>query len=165
MDFIPDDKGDLQLPYFEDAKNEIGVVGYSSQRSEAQLKTLIKTSMGYLGGNIVSFQSGKFGERYGYRIEFNYHGASGRIDIAALPIRDETNSRVSQAKRHALYSVWKKLESQFNSLLVMPGDVPLVPYMLNERGQTMLEWMRDQGKLPALPEPDDDVVDGEFSEI
>jgi hypothetical protein len=57
-----------------------------------------------------------------------------------------------------------RIESQFNSQLVMPGDMPLVPYMMNEQGKTLIEAMREQGQLPALPEPDQDAVDGEWEE-
>lgn len=166
MEFIPDDQGDLTVPFFEDASSALGVVGYTTSLSEAKLQAKVKQAMADLGGVVTGFQSGKFGNRHAYRIEFIYQGSAGRIDIACLPVRKETPARLRQTKRQALFSVWKRLESQFNSMLVSPGDVPLVPYMLNEKGQTMLEWMRDAGKLAQLPEPkdDDDAVEGEFRE-
>lgn len=164
MDFIPDEHDDLTIPYFEDAKSSIGVIGHATQRSERELKVEIERAMGHLGASVSLFQAGKFADRYGYRIEFAWGGAKGRIDVAALPLRKETPSRISQAKRHALYSVMNKLEAQFNSQLVMPGDVPLVPYMMDAKGMTLIEAMREQGKLPALPEPNQDAVEGEWRE-
>lgn len=163
MDFIPDDHDDLTIPYFEDSSASLGVVGHSTNRSERELKVEIERAVGHLGASIVLFQAGKFGNRFGYRIEFLWGGSKGRIDVAALPLRKETSSRISQAKRHALYSVMMRLMSQFNSQLVMPGDVPLVPYMLDKEGRTLIEAMREQGQVPALPAPED-IVDGDWRE-
>lgn len=166
VEFIPDDSDEFTIPYFEDASNALGVVGYTTSLSEAKLQAKVKQAMADLGGIVTSFQNGMFGERHAYRIEFFYHGAAGRIDIACLPLRSEAPGKLSQCKRQALFSVWRRLESQYNSMLVSPGDVPLVPYMINENNQTMLEWMRSEGKLPALPKPesDDETINGEFRE-
>ncbi len=169
MEFIPDEQIEgLRIPFFEDASNALGVVGYSTTLSEVKLKNNIKGAMADLGGVVTSIQSGKFGNRHAYRIEFIYQNVAGRMDVAALPIRKETDGRVKQAKKHVLFSVWKRLEGLFNSMLVMPGDFPLVPYMIDDKGRTMLDYLRDSGKIPALPEPQDDdgddTVEGEFRE-
>ena len=164
MDFIPDDHDDLTIPYFEDASSSLGIVGHSTNRSERELKVEIERAMGHLGASVTLFQAGKFADRFGYRIEFLWGGSKGRIDVAALPIRKETEGRISQARRHALYSVMNRLESQFNSQLVMPGDVPLVPYMMDNKGRTMIEAMREEGRLPALPSPSPDIVEGDWRE-
>jgi hypothetical protein len=37
--------------------------------------------------------------------------------------------------------------------------------MLDEKGRTMLEYMQGAGRLPELPEPSSDTVDGEFTEV
>ena len=122
--------------------------------------------MGHLGAAVSHFQSGKFADRYGYRIEFIWRGARGRIDVAALPLRKETPGKIKRCKRQALFSVMHKLQGQFNSQLNMPGDVPLVPYMLDASGRTLIEAMREEGQLPALTdsETDSDVVEGDFRE-
>jgi len=166
VEFIPDDSGDLTVPFFEDANNALGVVGYTTSLSETKLQSKIKQAMADLGGVVTGFQSGMFGERHAYRIDFIYQGSAGRMDIACLPLKKETDARRRQTRRHALFSVWKRLEGLFNSMLVSPGDVPLVPYMIDDKGLTMIEWMRDEGRLPALPKPKDDgdTVDGEFRE-
>lgn len=164
MDFIPDEHDDLTIPYYEDASSSLGVVGHATSKKERELKVEIERAMGHLGASVTLFQPGKFGDRYGYRIEFSWGGARGRIDVAALPIRKETESRIKKAKRHALYSVMLKLEAQFNSQLVMPGDVPLMPYMVDKKGRTILEAMREDGALPQLPAPDDRPIEAEFRE-
>lgn len=165
FDFKPDSEGEeMVVPFYEDANNADGVIGYSTQRSQKELRSMITVAFGRLGAIVTSFQSGKFGNRYGFRIHFVYNGSEGRIDVCALPIQNETDSKIDRAKRHALYSVWKRLVHQYNTLLVMPGDVPLVPYMLNSEGQTMLEYIREMGQIPSLPDPQSRVVDGEFTE-
>lgn len=166
MDFIPDEHDDLRVPYFEDASSLLGVIGHSTQRSEQELRVEIERAMGHLGASVLFFQAGKFGDRYGYRIEFRWRGAKGRIDVAALPLKKDTPSKMKKCKRQALFSVMHKLQGQFNSQLNMPGDVPLVPYMLDASGRTLIEAMREEGQLPALTdsESDPNVVDGEFRE-
>lgn len=166
MEFKPDiDEKDLVVPFFEDAKNEDGVIGYTTQKSIKQLKAEITAGFGRLGGSVIGFQSGKFGNRYGFRIEFTFAGVPGRMDVACLPIRKETETKVDKTKRHALYSVQKRLEAEYSTMLVMPGDVPLMPYMLNDKGQTILEVMRESNQIPALPESiEEDIIDGEFDE-
>ena len=81
-----------------------------------------------------------------------------------LPLKNETKSGINKAKRHVLYSLWKRVESEYSTLLLMPGDVPLVLYMLNANGQTMLEFMREIGEVPALPAPEENIYEGEFEE-
>lgn len=166
-DFVPDDQENISTPYFEDASSLLGIVGHSTQRTEQELKAEIERAMIHLHANVSFIQAGKFADRYGYRIQFIWRGAVGRFDVAALPIRKETKGRIKQAKRQALFTVMRKLEGQYNSLLNMPGDVPLVPYMLNQRGQTLIEAMRERNELPALTdsESDSDVIDGDFKEI
>ena len=170
MEFIPDEKDEgLTVPYYEDASNALGVVGYATNRSEKELRVEIERAMAHLGASIQSFQSGRFGPetgpyRYGYVITFRWQGVDGRIVVAGLPIRNETPSRIEKTKRHALYSVMLKLESQFNSQLVMPGDFPLVPYLLNDKGQSLMEAIAQSSNFPALPEPKGDIEEGEWRE-
>jgi hypothetical protein len=166
MDFIPDDQqGDLHVPFYEDASSSLGIVGHATGRSERELKVEIERAMGHLGASVALFQAGKFGDRYGYRVEFSWGGQKGRIDVVALPIRKETASRIEKAKRHALYSVMLRLEAQFNTQLTMPGDAPLMPFMIDNKGRTMIEAMREAGSLPQLAAPDDGPIEAEFKEV
>jgi hypothetical protein len=167
MDFVPDERDDgLNIPYFEDASSVLGVIGHSTQRSEKELRIAIELAMGHLGASVSLFQAGKFGDRYGYRIEFIWRGARGRIDVAALPLKKETKGRIKRCKQQALFSVMHKLQGQFNSQLNMPGDVPLVPYMLDTQGRTLIEAMRERDELPALTDSgsDSEIIEGDFRE-
>ena len=164
-DFVPAEQENADVLYFEDASSSLGIIGHATQRTERELKNEIELAMGHLNAGVSFIQLGKFGNRHGYRIEFEWRGGRGRIDVAALPIKKETKGRIKQAKRQALFSVMRKLQGQFNSQLNMPGDVPLVPYMLNPEGQTLIEAMRERGQLPVLPKPeDDDTVEGNWRE-
>ncbi len=170
MDFIPDEREEgLTVPFYEDATQTLGIVGHSSSRSEKELRVEIERAMAHLGAGVNGFTSGRFGKdggpyRYGYVIEFKWQGVDGRIQVAGLPIRKETPSRIDKSKRHALYSVMHRLQAQFNSQLVMPGDVPLVPYLLNEDGQTLMEVIAEQQKFPKLMDPQADIQEGEWRE-
>lgn len=173
--FIPDEKDqpeESKVPFWEDASNEIGVVGYTTTKTTKQLQSEIRRAMGFLGGTINGFQSGTVpwkgahgDKRYAFRIYFTWQGVDGRLDVAALPIRKETASRKRNARRHALYSVMLRLEGLFNSQIVMPGDFPLMPYLLNDKGQTFSQWLVDEGKLPALPPPPESQVEDEEGEV
>lgn len=171
MKFIPDDPIDgLQIPYYEEASSSLGIVGHTTNRTEQELRIEIERYMAHLGAAITGFASGRFGEddegpfRHGYVIDFKWEGNPGRIIVAGLPIRKETVIRIDKAKRHALYSVMLRLQSQFNSQLVMPGDMPLVPYLLNESGQTLMEVVAEQQGFPQLEAPQGEVVEGDFRE-
>ena len=170
MRFVPDEPMEgLHIPYYEDASSSLGIVGHATNRTEQELRIEVERFMAHLGAAITGFYSGRFGEdegpfRYGYVIEFKWEGNSGRIIVAGLPIRKETATRIDKAKRHALYSVMLRLQSQFNSQLVMPGDMPLVPYLLNEKGQSLMEVIAEQQGFPQLEAPQGEVVEGDFRE-
>lgn len=165
MEFIPDEHSqETDVPYYEEASRVDGVVGHTTTKSLKELRALITAAFGRLSGSVVSIQSGKYGDRYAFRIFFTFNGVEGRMDIAVLPIRKETESRIDRAKRHALYSVWQRLLSEYNTMLVMPGDVPFMPYMLNSEGQTIMEFMRESGQIPALPATVAEIHEGEFTE-
>jgi hypothetical protein len=184
--FIPDDdQFEVEIPYFEDATGAEGVIGYSTQQDEAELQEKIRTEIARVGGRVESFQKGKYKEesstktmpdRYGYQILFSYQNADGRINVATLPIKNETPARKRQAHRQALYTIWKMLQSHYNCRLNMPNDTPLIPYLLDDKGRTLLEAISAAGILPQLPSPtqkmeggfdpdDENVVDGEAREI
>lgn len=168
MEFIPDkDPQENYIPYFEDASNADGVMGYSTTKSVKDLKAMISTVFGRLGGSVTGFQQGKFGTRHGYLISFTYQGVAGQMKVAGLPMRNETESRLDKVRRHALISIHARLESQYNSQLVMPGDLPLMPWLLNKKGQTMTEYLTEMNVVPSLPEPrtpDEDIIEGEFED-
>ena len=121
MEFIPDkDPKENIIPYFEDAKNADGVMGYTTGKSIKELKAMITGSFGRLGGSVTGFVTGKFGNkeqgeqvRHGYLIDFTFKGAAGRMKVAGLPMRNETESRIDKVRRHALISVHARLQAQY----------------------------------------------------
>lgn len=165
--FIPNvDENLVDVPYFEDARNSDGVVGYATRKTVAELEQLVRVGFGKLGGSVNKFQFGKSldGKRHAIRVHFTFKGVPGRMDMFGLPLKNNTKGKIDIVKRHILYSLWKRVESEFSTLMLMPGDVPLVPYMLNANGQTMLEFMRESGEVPALPAPEENIYEGEFEE-
>jgi len=168
-DFVPIvDKDEVVIPFWENATNADGVVGYTTGKSIRELKALITGDFGKIGGSVIGFVDGKnlADTRYGYQINFTFRGAPGRLVVMALPIRKETPTKINKAKRHALISVHARLLAQYNTALVMPGDLPLMPWLLNTEGQTMVEYLQEIGSVPALPEPQEDIIEeGKFTEI
>ena len=168
-DFVANvDTDELIIPFWEDASNADGVMGYTTGKKIKELKVLITGDFGKIGGSVISIVEGKnlAGTRYGYQINFTFRGMPGRLVVMALPIRKETPSKINKAQRHALISVHARLVSQYNTALVMPGDIPLMPWLLNAEGQTMVEYLQKIGSVPALPEPQEDIIEeGEFTEI
>lgn len=168
-DFVPSaDADEILIPFWEDATNADGVKGYTTGKTIKELKALIIGDFGKIGGSVIGFIDGKnlAGTRYGYQINFTFRGAPGRLVVMALPIRKETESKIKKARRHALISVHDRLVAQYNTALVMPGDVPLMPWLLNAEGQTMVEYLQEVGSVPALPEPQEDIIEeGKFINI
>ncbi len=114
MTFIPDDmeKKEAIVPWFEDAKAELGIKGHSTSKSLTELEIEIKAALSRLGGGVTSFITGKFDtrpSRIGYEIRFNYGSREGKIEIAALPLKKWTATRETQSKKQARYSVREML--------------------------------------------------------
>lgn len=174
MTFIPDDmdKKEAIIPWFEDAKAELGIKGHSTSKSLSELEMEIKAAMARLGGGVTSFITGKFDTlppRIGFEIRFNYGSREGKIEIAALPIKKWTNTRETQSKKQALYTVREMLEAEFNSGMLVPGSAPLVPFLLDDSGRTLSEVMHEQAGIPLLSAPikesvDSEIVEGELVE-
>ena len=106
-----------------------------------------------LGASGIIFTDGKFPTsppRYGYRIEFQFYGMSGRIDAAALPIKSETAIKKDKALKQCLFLLAQWLEGEFSSLMYRPGAIPLMPYLLGSGGKTIVEQMVESGYLPEI---------------
>lgn len=177
--FIPDDF-DLkaaEVPWFEDASAELGIKGHGTRKSIETLKTEVKAAMSSMGGGVSAFLNGRWpGKplRYGYEIRFAYGSREGRIQIATLPMRHETPGKKEQALKQALYTVRDALEAQFNAGILMPGNAPLVGYLLDDHGRTMGEVLSGEMGVPLLSPPiiggddpggnDQEPVDADFRE-
>lgn len=170
MTFIPDDmeKKEATVPWFEDAKVELGIKGHSTSKSLNELEIEIKSAMSRLGGGVTSFITGKFDtrpSRIGYEIRFNYGSREGKIEIAALPLKKWTAIRETQSRKQALYTVREMLEAEFNSGMLVPGSAPLVPFLLDDNGHTLAEALHSQAGIPLLSAPikeNSEIVEGEI---
>ena len=170
MTFIPDDmdKKEATVPWFEDAKAELGIKGHSTSKSLDELQMEIKSAMSRLGGGVTSFVTGKFNTlppRTGYEIRFNYGSREGKIEIAALPLKKYTTAKEMQSKKQALYTVREMLEAEFNSGMLVPGSAPLIPFLLDDQGHTLAEAMHLQAGIPLLSAPIkgvSEIIDGEI---
>ncbi len=170
MTFIPDDmeKKEATVPWFEDAKAELGIKGHSTSKSLTELEIEIKAALSRLGGGVTTFITGKFDtrpSRIGYEIRFNYGSREGKIEIAALPLKKWTAAKETQSRKQALYTVREMLEAEFNSGILVPGSAPLVPFLLDDQGHTLAEALHLQAGIPLLSAPikeNSEIIEGEI---
>lgn len=183
MNFIPDtsEQEVRNVPYYEDVSAAEGWQGHRTTRSIESLKDDIVICMQRLGGKVRNFQRGSFQigdlKRDGYRISYSIETpngdlVNGRLDIAALPVRDEYRLRRSEKTRReaslkmCLYMVRQALDGTWFLQQLSPGYAPLMPWMLADGEHTLTELWADRVMSNLLPPPssdfDDDVVDGEF---
>jgi hypothetical protein len=165
--FIPDPiKTDgPDIPYFEDGTAEHGIAGQGTKKSIRELQAEIRAAMGRLNASVVDFLPGKVSGRpirYGYRITFVFKGIAGRIDVAGLPMRKEAPARKEQVLKQALYMLREILESRYYESLLLPGSIPLMPYLIGKGDKTVTEAMIESGSLPMLSAGKPVVVVGEL---
>src|SRR5258706_2653562 len=153
--FIPDltAKKPSSIPYFEDS-SKLAVPGRGTTKTHEQLQKEVVKLLAELGAYSVTFTPGNLDEapiRYGFRIDFRFEGAMGRIDIAALPIRHTHPTKKYAALAQALYLFRDKIQAQVYASIYEPGSIPLVPYLINpQSGKTVTEGLIEFGMLPML---------------
>lgn len=184
MDFVPQQpRSETQdVPYFDDVTGENGWQGHSTGKSLGTLKSEVITAIGRLGGSVLNFQRGTFlvgnRKREGFQIHYVVERISdgaifhGRIDIAALPVRDEHRLRRSLARRQerslkmALYMLRMALNGSWFLQHLSPGYAPLMPWMLAQEGETITQlWSKSALMTNLLPPGESDFVEGEFNEV
>lgn len=154
VNFIPEKATvpTFNVPYFED--NPVAKIdGRATEKPVAKLQQEVCDQLAMLGATVQSFQLGVFPapvKRYGYVIHFRLDGLPGRIDCAALPIRNETVVRKDRALAQALYLLRDWLKAEFNSAIYRPGSIPLVPYLLGGSGKTVTEELVERAALPEF---------------
>jgi hypothetical protein len=154
VDFIPDSPKvqEPPVPYFEDS-SKYGIAGHSTSKSIERLQDEIKQSLVQLDAGYVRFVSGLYGDkpkRYGFQVHFNLAGVPGRIDCAALPIRQETPAKKQQALCQALYFVRDWLDVESRTAVFRPGNIALIPYLIGQNGKTVAEALKESKQLPML---------------
>lgn len=183
MDFIPDQPRHEvdSIPFFDDVSSEGGWKGHTTGKTIDTLKSEIMVSISRLGGLVTGFQRGIFHIRdrkhEGFRIHYvveqpNGQLWRGRLDIAALPVRNEPRFRRSydrrkqQSLKMALYMLREALDGTWFLQQLSPGYSPLLPWMLEEAsGKTFAQlWSESTFATNLLPEPQEDIVEAEFRE-
>lgn len=150
--FIPNAPKPLfeKPPFFEDIKAS-DVPGRYTEKKLATLQGEIVEILGKLGAVGIYFLDGTFeGEprRYGFTVNFTVQTIPARIDVAALPIRSDTNK--DRALAQALYLLRNRLEAQYYAAAYEPGVIPLLPYLIGAGGQTVNEAFLQSQVLPLL---------------
>lgn len=154
VNFIPDDKQAqyVETPFFEDITAK-DIPGCETKKTIDQLQAEIRAVLKRLDCINIQFQSGKTSEkptRYGYLIHFTCIGRKGRIDCVALPLRSETGHKKDRALAQALYLVRNALEAQLYAKFYQPGYEPIVPYLIDDKGVTVMQALVERGMLPML---------------
>lgn len=151
------------VPYFEDAARSEGWAGYATTKPIRKLQAEIGEAIGRLGGTVSVFQRGSFtidGKiREGYRVHYSIASPAGavvlgRIDIAALPVRDRRNDlKIDKALRMALYMLREGLSGMWFMQMLSPGYAPLMPWMLADGDRTVSQFWSESPIMSNLLPP------------
>lgn len=178
MSFIPDTPkigSTAEVPYFDDVTGDAGWQGQTTSKSIETLKSEIMSSISRLGGLVTGFQRGQFTgkqKRDGFRVAYVIETPSGqmvpgRIDIAALPVKDDYSLRRSyEARREkslkmALYMLRTALDGTWFLQQLSPGYSALMPWMLANGEKTISQlWGESPVMARLLPPAENDFVDG-----
>ena len=166
MNFIPESEINIKdVPYFEEINTGNGWQGHSTTKSIDKLKAEIISAVERLGGIIVGFQKGKFQindkDREGYQLNYTVNMPNnkifyGRIDVAALPIKNEYKlrksyeSRKNKALKMALYMLKISLDGLWFLQQLSPGYSALMPWMLVEDNKTISQIWGEKTILKNL---------------
>src|SRR4030042_4183330 len=172
MNFIPEQSKETQyIPYYEDATSAEGWQGHTTQKTIKALQSEITQAISRLGGLVTGFQKGAFlsaeGKREGFRVHYAVEAADGsqvpgRIDIAALPIRRESNREKSL--KMVLYMFHIALNGTWFLQQLSPGYSALVPFMLRHGDKTLSQmWTESPIMNNLLPPGEEDFIDGEVT--
>lgn len=170
--FKPENERAQSVPFFEDANSEEGWQGHRTRKSIDKLMNEVTSAIGRLGGIVSGFQRGTFHtgqvKRNGYQIHYALRGTSGqlvsgRLDLAALPVRYERNQ--DDALEMALYMVRTALDGMWFMQRLSPGYAPLMPWMLADGERTVSQlWAESPIMSRLLPPGSSDFVEGEIVE-
>ena len=185
IQFEPENRSrSSEAPFFEDISGDVGYRGYSTQKSIEKLQSEVTNAISNLGGYIINVQRGNFIDdrgrsRYGFVFVFTIPGPGNvstvmaEIKVAAFPLRKWSAKKEEQSRKMALYVLRNWLESMFNFQRLTPTPAaPLIPFMLDNKGQTLSDaWISgeiSQGLLmPGDSKPPEsgmeDMVEGEVA--
>lgn len=161
---LQDQKKIASVPCFEDARADFAPF-YSTVKKPEQVQKEIIRELAKLDGYGVRFVEGVFLEgnfkRYGYEVHFNFNGNPGKFRVAGLPMRYEDSKKREKVLAQALCIVREWVKSMVTTKVFIPGTVPLAQYLLvNPQGDTITDFIMSRGKLPELPAPQAEIVEG-----
>jgi hypothetical protein len=169
MNFIPEEKQAVTVPYFEDAKEKDGWQGQGTTKSAETLQSEIIKAIGRLGGIVSGFQRGTFQiddqSRQGVQVHYSLKSPSGkfipgRLDVAALPVRDKySNAKKDKAFRMALYMLRESLDGMWLMQQLSPGYAALMPWMLADKDKTISQLWAESPAMSNLLPPGDAVFE------
>ena len=179
MNFIPDTpKSSVDVPFYDDASKEAGWQVQATEKTIESLKSEITTAISRLGGLVTCFQRGRFAtgdlNRDGFRISYLVETSGGemirgRIDIAALPVKEEytlqrsLETRRGKSLKMALYMLRVALDGTWFLQQLSPGYAPLMPWMLADGEKTVSQlWSESAVMSRLLPPGESDFVEGEI---
>jgi hypothetical protein len=167
MNFVPDQTEAKKVPYFEDAKREDGWQGHTTTKTVERLKKEIEKALMLLGGVVVNFQQGTYQidgqSRQGFQVYYAVAGMPARLDIAALPVRDNWNAKKKdQSLKMALYMLAEGLNGAWLMQQLVPGYNPMIPLMLGEGDKTISQlWSERSSMGKLLPPPETEFIEAE----
>ena len=181
MNFIPEQKKvAVDVPFWDDVTVAAGWQGHATTKSIDTLKLDITKAVSRLGGIVSGFQRGKFqiGKQYREGFQLHYHietqegqNIPGRIDIAALPVKEDWGLRNSLEKRKekslkmSLYMLREALNGTWFLQQLSPGYAPLMPWMLAEGEKTITQlWQESSVMQNLLPPGETEFVEGVYRE-
>ncbi len=184
MSFVPEQNNDVQVvPYFDDAQSKDGWQGQATQKSVDKLKQEVTEALIRLGATVTDFQPGTYSiegkNRDGFRISYVTTGPKpellqkGRLDIAALPVKDHwrvqktVKKRRKQSLKMALYMARIGLTGTWFLGKLSPGYVPLVPWMIvGDTNKTITElWKESSMGLLLTSGKNEEFIEGEMVEV
>lgn len=158
------------VPFYEGARADFAPY-YASGKSVKVAKAEVAAELAKLGGAVIAFHEGYFGDRprrYGYEIDFLVGERRGLLRVAGLPMRRESPAKIEQVRVQALLNVRDWLKAAVTQPVFQPGaGHPLLMHLLVDGRRTVADYIAQAGRLPELPRgsADDTVVDSEFREI
>jgi len=166
------------VPFFEDVDSEGGWRGMATTKSLATLKSEVAAAIARLGGFVTQFQRGAFElneqRREGYRVTYSLAdtgGQIGRLNVAALPIkqsarrRKSADARKDKSLRMALFMLRDALDGQWFLQQLSPGYAPLMPWMLADGERTITQLWSEGVTMKRLLPPPGEFVEGDFEVI
>ena len=172
--FQPEEPKAAIVPYYEDAKEKDGWQGQATTKTVNKLQDEISQAINRLGGIVSGFQRGTFQiekqTREGFQIHYHLKAPNGqlvpgRLDVAALPVRDGWNvTKKDKSLRMALYMVREGLQGMWLMQQLSPGYAALMPFMLADENKTVSQMWADTPVINnLLPPGDAEWIDAEVA--